>query len=714
MKVIYSFLLIALLAIPTGLLAADATVSGTAEIGFRGVAIDNRSGRFDEFQNSDDGMTSRINLESLVDGRFLSLQAVSNGDNDESLELQGGAYGQYKYTLYFKEMPHNYSYDNRTFYSGIGTGTLTYNAADVTTVPAAYTPNISTDPGEWNSFDYGIVRENYGAKFGAKFASPFYVNVDLRQEEIRGTKPFAVASGVHGTFTASNFSPFGQVVELPEPIDYENTVVKVAGGYSTAKALVELAGTLSTFENKNDLLFWRNPYVTNQELNETNVLAPDNDYYNISAKTVIKQLPLTSVLAVKLSSSKMESDIPLLDSLWASTGTPTYNFITLGLNQNRFKGDVTMTNGSLSLSSKPTAKLGSRIFYDYSEKENASSHIEYENLTSTNTVENHLFEYEKQRAGIDLNYKLSKNNKLSGGYEFKTVDRHREDFDTTSDHKLYVKLKNSSLDSMTFKAKLQYLDRSADFVQPDLGGDASILLYQQRYDVADKVQTMAKLGVEFYPTDNLDLGLEYRYTLNDYDETILGLTEDSRHEIAADASYRFAGGSLLSGYAAYEMVSRESKARQYNPGESPDPAAGTISAGTFNWTQELESDYLDLGVKAELPLVTNKLKLILDYGYQESDGSNDFTTEGAAALQNVDAVQDYDLQQVEAQLIYTVSSHLGMTLGHRYEKLSYEDAQYENYGYFGVGGFDSYLLTGAYADNDYEANISYLALNYSF
>ena len=159
---------------------------------------------------------------------------------------------------------------------------------------------------------------------------------------------------------------------MPEPVDYENTIFQLAGGYSTKKLLVELAGTLSSFENSNDLLNWRNPYVTTQELNETNVLAPDNDYYKLSAKTVVKHLPMSSVLALKASIAKMESDIPLLDKIWAGNngptfggGAPIYTYTTLGLNQSKFEGDVTTTKASVALSSRPTKKLSSKVYYDY-------------------------------------------------------------------------------------------------------------------------------------------------------------------------------------------------------------------------------------------------------------------------------------------------------------------------------------------------------------
>jgi len=710
MNKLYSFLLIALVAIPTSAFSAETAFNGSADFGVRGVSLDNQSGRFNEYQNIDDGVIGSANINAQNEGRYLNLQMQYAGGNDESFKVRGGQYGSYKYSLFYNEMPHNYSYDNRTIYSGIGTNSLSYFAVDAA-APAAYTPNVPTDTSLWNRFEYGIDKKKYGVSLDVDLTAPFYAKLDLRREETDGVKPLGVASGVYGSFSALNFSPFGQVVELPEPVNYENTTLQLAGGYSTEKLLVELAGSISSFENSNDLLTWRNPYVTTQELSETNVLAPDSDYYKLSAKTVVKQLPMDSVLALKASIAKMESDIPLLDGIWSSTPAPSYSFINLGLNQSKFEGDVTTTKISLALSSKPTAKLSSKVYYDYFDKDNDSSHIVYTSLATGEEVENHLFEYEKHRAGFDLAYKLTPTNKLSGGYEFKTVDREREDFESNTDNKVFVQLKNTAIDNMAVKLKLQYLDRSADFTQEDDGGAASILLYQKRYDVADKKQTMAKLGVEFYPTDNFDLGLEYRYKLNDYDETRIGLTEEVRHEIYADAVYRIPDVVRLSGYAGYEISSQDSDHRQYST--MPDPTSGN-TATDFNWSQELKNDYVSLGVMAEVPLIKNKLDAVLAYNYQQNDGSNDMSSEGLTTLEDIDAVNDYDLHQVEAKCLYTISKNMKMTLGYLYEKMDYSDDQYDDYNNFKVGGFDSYYLSGAYADNDYEVNIGYLALSYLF
>ena len=114
------------------------TLTGSAEFGVRSVSLNNQSGRFSEYQNIDEGLVGNVDINTQKDGRYLNLKIQSAGENDESIEFSGGQYGSYKYSLFFDEMRHNYSYDNRTFYSGIGSDTLSYSAV-ITSYSIHYT-----------------------------------------------------------------------------------------------------------------------------------------------------------------------------------------------------------------------------------------------------------------------------------------------------------------------------------------------------------------------------------------------------------------------------------------------------------------------------------------------------------------------------------------------------------------------------------------------
>ena len=60
--------------------------------------------------------------------------------------------------------------------------------------------------------------------------------------------------------------------------------------------------------------------------------------------------------------------------------------------------------------------------------------------------------------------------------------------------------------------------------------------------------------------------------------------------------------------------------------------------------------------------------------------------------------------------LYALTENLDLTLGYMYEKMKYDDLQYEGYTYQPNGSY----LTGAYLDHDYEAHVGYFTVKYNF
>jgi hypothetical protein len=58
---------------------------------------------------------------------------------------------------------------------------------------------------------------------------------------------------------------------------------------------------------------------------------------------------------------------------------------------------------------------------------------------------------------------------------------------------------------------------------------------------------------------------------------------------------------------------------------------------------------------------------------------------------------------------------LAFSVGYAYEKYNYDDAQYNGYRYVpGLTGSSAALLSGAYANPDYRANIVFANVSYLF
>lgn len=665
-KKVYSAVIILSLATPALAFAADDTeIHGVIELGVRGVDMDDNlnSAKFEEFRDRDDGVIGQVELTTRKGAYHFSLDAENPGTDDQSFELKGGEYGSFKYNFIYDEMPHNYSYDAKSFYSGLGTNNL---------VEAGNPADVST----WTTFDYKTEHKKYGGSVEVSLNSPFYISVGAQRREVEGTRPYSVRENV----------------EVPEPIDYTTDDLNLKVGYADKTFSASVSGYMSSFDNNNNFLHWGDPSVGDTDT-ELDVLAPDNDYTKVAADLSWRDLPFRSVLALGASYSNLDNsyttgDVSVTDY---SLGTAVTN-----LNRTTFEGDIDYTTLSFALSSRPTAKMDTRIYYRYLDRDNDSTVISYG--ATTNAEE--LLSYEKDTAGIDIGYRLPNKTKLGLGYEYMNLDRstaitdpdpdNRYDSPTsTTDDTFYVQLKNSSLDWVTAKLRYKRLERDSDHTPThDPTQNA------ERYDLADKSMDEWKVNFDFYPMDRLDLGLEFAYRDSDFDPVLSGRTDDKRQQVYADFVWRAHKKLSLSGFIGFETSESDA-----------------LHVGGDDHISSIDDDFWTYGLAATVP-ASDKLTINLSWQYQKSDGSVDFASLEAPAVTyvNITESDDYTKQQLEAKASYAIDPKWKMTVGYLYEKLEYSDINYANYQY--IVGTDYY--SGAYANQDYEANVGYLTVSYGF
>jgi MtrB/PioB family decaheme-associated outer membrane protein len=704
--------------------AAEPEFGGSITLRLIGIDDDHKSAKAQEYRDLQDGVAASASLRFAKGAYYLDVDGRDFGLDDQSFQLRGGEYGTFKYSLFYDQTPHNYSFGARTFFSGIGTGTLDYAAAPrAKNKDAKLTPAVSTDKNLWNTFDYAILRKAYGGAFEVSLRSPFYVKLGAKQEDRTGTKPLGADSGVFADITGAQTSSFGNVTEMPEPVDYRTRTVTAEAGYRTRPMVLALTGLWSSFDNANTLLNWRNPYVTTERVIETNYLPPDNDYWKVGAQGVFRFQP-HSTLALRVSYARLKDDLNLgttaTDSVApnATNGiptstSPTYFTTALGLDRSRFKGDIGYTNVRFSYDTSALQPLNLGLVYDYTGRDNKSDTVTYTNLKTGLSVESELFEYHKHHGGINLGMKLPLVTTLNIGYDFTRTDRTiRDDAKDTTENEFSLRLRNAASDLLTTRVKYQHLNRTskteisaADFKPGDA---AAIELYERKFDIADRKRDVAGIGFDLAPAASLDLSLDYQYARDNYDETTLGLQKATRHEVNADLSYQLARFATLTASAGFEKVVSDQQERTFSPGNDTNPASAN-TATAFNWSERVKSDNWSFGLSAKVPIVKDKLTLGASWNRVKSDGEGLFSTT-ANPLADLGASDDYTRDTVDVRLSYRVAKQLELTLGFQHEKLDYNDDRWKNYAYVSSATF----LSGAYADTDYDINLGYLKMKYSF
>ena len=643
-----------------------AEVEGELNVGLRATEyVDDKSAKFDEYLDMSDGLFGSLEVLDDNETRFIGATVENPALDDQFYEIRGGMFGLFKGEIFYDELTHNLSRDAVTPATGFGTNFLV--------VPTSIPP-VST----WTPFDYSVDVETLGANITVDTQNPFYFKAFVDQQRKDGITPYGLVadSGLEGAM----------------PIDYTTYNTMLETGYRSKETTGVLVAGYSNFDNDNEIL------TTFDGVDLEEYSTPNDNYsYNFSGR-LTQRLSPDNLLALKAAYNANNSE----------TDFTKFLRIVSPVADNEFDGDVRYFRGSAVLTSQWSELLDSRLFYNYVDRDNKSDEII---VVGEEIRSGRLFEYDKHQAGLDADYELSKVNKLKGGYELSYTDRTREDADTTLDNLLFAEVKNTSLEWVSGKFRLEYLNRDSDtdFDEETLEGDGLINEFFTRADYASKDRYKAKLEFEANPRESLGLGLRYGIMYDDYDATMFGLQEDIRHEIYFDANFQLPAKARMTAFTGYEFTESDFDSRRFNPGGA-NPFAPP-DANNYNWSQETSYDFFVIGASVNVPVMP-KLEMVINADYQLLDGNIDFARSAAVGvpLETVTEADDYYKSTAGIKGIYECAEKWSVTLGYLYEKSNLDEWKYSNYSYTTT----SFFLTGAGLDRDYEVHQAYLITTYRF
>ena len=674
----------------------------TGEVTLTGVITDskNQSAKFNEYRDIRDGVYGSGSVRYDSPKQYFSLDAQDVGYGTQRYDLELGRWDVFKFRLNYDEIPHNFTYDARTFYEGAGTGNLSYRGA---------APN--TNPNGWGTFDYAEKRKNLGGMLKFDYLNPFYLDVSFDQQRKFGTYPLGIA----GT------SPGGIAVELPVNIDYTTNDFRVETGYVKKPFFLSAGYSFSQFRNGSGEQDFRNPATANTAAaTDILYLPPDNNYYKLDFKGGVA-LPLQSKFNADISLARADSSTRLATSYVTDTTALASNIGIRGLtgisvSSPYFNGKVDTDNYHLALTSNPLSFLNTKLSYKYYNTTNRSDVIRTVDGTTIQT--NDLFDYRKNIYGAETGWALPAHLRFTAAYTFTKTERNRDDLPKNRDNLFDVGLKWSGLSFMTAKIGYERLDRAAEFAVPGVT-TTSLEYWVRRFDAAPQVRNTYKTDVEFFPLDNLSFNLGYRHRNTRYTDTILGLTDSKSEIFNADIDWLVHKRVRLSGYFDFEQRVLNQFQRQTTVNNDP---ATTPTSTSFNWTSSATENTFGYGISADIAIIPDKLTLKLSHNNVKSDGTVDYTyLLGLVPLptgrnqDNIDlyARDTYRLNNYMAKLTYQVNKVLSVSATYAYEEYVYNDSQYDGYIYY-ISVTQGGYLTGAYMDPSYHNNIVFLSMNLKF
>ena len=639
----------------------ESVIEGEVAVKGQLVHVNGNEAKFNEYGDTKDGIYGNIGLNHESERYFLKFNADEIGYDTQKYMIEGGMWGKFKYNIYYMEIPHNITFDARTFLSGAGRDKLTGTA----------NPDVST----WHKFDYSTERKRYGAGLNFDMLHPFFIDVEVQREEKSGIK---VAGG--------QFS-----MEVPEPIDYTTDTISVEAGDNKKPFFASVSYFQSMFENDNQSLL----VTTTSAVALT--LPADNIYQRFGFKGAVI-LPLHSRFSTNIGISETTSDYKLINS----DGTPFGQ---------SFDGKIKTRNYDFVLTSNPVTFLDGKIFYKYYKDNNESDEID----DGSNI--NELLSYKKTSYGAQVGSRLPQNLKLTAKYAHMDTDfDNRIDVDSRKDDTYGLDLGWTGLDFLSVNAGYERMNRRTD--RPGEFDDA-VEEFLGRFDVSPFDRDTYKVSLDVNPVDDLDISLGYKYKKTDYNDTNIGLREDKRDEYYAAADYAVGKMVKLFGYFDYEKVRAKQFHRVYDAIANVNPSS-VQNATNYNWDVKHEEINYDYGIGSDIYVIPGKLTLTLQYDNVKSDGNADFAYLFAGALPagatnssiDISNSDDYRRQAVSVKAVYNVSKPLTVTGGYAYEQYKYSDTQLNGYQY--APPVSPLYLTGAFKDSSYNANVVYVTAAYKF
>lgn len=647
----------------------DKTIEGEISLEGIWVDVDAKQGgkaKFTEYRDleEDGAVYGGAKLKFDTEKYFLNFDAGDFGYDTQYYKIDGGMWGKFKLDLFYDEVPHNFTFDARSTFSGAGSGTLTG------------TPDRNFK--SWDTFDYSIERRQYGGGFQIDMIKPFFFDASFQREEREGIKPTGV----------SETSPGGIAFEVPEPVNYTTNHLNVEGGYAKKPFFLSFNYFLSEYNNSNTGL----NLPSNFESPRVFSLPPDNTYYKGAFKGAVN-LPYKSKFSTNIGLSKGKSNTSILSVISSD-----------------YEGRVDTRNYDFALTSNPIRFLDAKVYYKYYKRDNDSdAPLGFEDL---------FLNYKTSTLGGELGLRLPAQLYLSGGYDYVKTKRDKGDetdpeeilpFDT--DNVYHVDLRWTGLDFLSARVGYERFDRDADYRTPESEENPA-----KRYYYASQNTNTYKATVDIFPLENLNFGFEYRHKSIDYTDTIFGLRDQKNDEFETSVDYMIGKIAKLYGYGDFGWI--KFKQRQFD--NTPLPWEADQKDRT--WGYGVGTEVYVVPQKLTLVFQHDYLKSNGSVDYTLDPGL--FSAGGLAGTgannENIDIGRwdDYIFYCFKIKTVYRFTKSLLASLGYAFERFKYSDAQLDNYQFAptGPGTSDSNkaYLAGAYKDQSYKAHLVFGGVTYQF
>ncbi len=677
------------------------------------------------------------------------------GTTSRALDGSISDQGKWKVNLGYDELQHNITDSYQTPLqgdAGQNNFTLPSNFSSINTASGQPgTRNLGVTPqGIIQKNDFQGVNESVNRKTGAfsttyNFGPQLSAQVDYKHIDQSGAK--LIGTGSQAGISTGTLSSKGEAINiLLNPTSYQTDNVNAALNWKGDKGHLTGGYFGSIFHDDYNSLNWQSAMATNAVGTCTGVNCFSNNTMSTAPSNSLHQANLTggynftstTKLAGGFSYGYNQQNSNYAPTLIPQASGVAYNMMQAnGLPTNSLNGVVETKHGDIKLTNQSIKDLTLTAGYKINERDNNTSSNKYlyndignANFTGVNTpYSNRKMQYDAGAA-----YRLTKDQNIALGYEHESIKRWCNGVQggaqcvsspASNEDKMNLTYRLKALENVNFNSGYTYAIRRADNDPNFLANagsysitgagvsnsalNAANYLGYIAYPYANRDQNIGKAGVNWQITQRLDVGVNGRYTYDNYDAS-LGVQNGKSTGVNVDTTYNFTDKSNVSAYWNWQNGQRN--LRSGNNGTQ-------VVTPTNIWTNQLDDNSQTVGIMGRQGgLFNNKLEFIGDLSYAIDTTS--YTTQvpydsacGATTKLTCGALSPIKNEMWTLKLIgnYHIYKNGKLSLTYMFQKLNSNDYFYNDQqtGYTANGLMPTNLLMQNYA-----VSVVGLAYNHSF
>lgn len=411
-----------------------------------------------------------------------------------------------------------------------------------------------------------------------------------------------------------------------------------------------------------------------------------------------------------------------------------------GLPVASLNGHVETKHGDLKLTDQSIKDLTLTAGFKFNERDNQTDSNIYQYFTIAGidpenryTAVNTPYSNKKTQYEVAAAYRLTQGQNLRLAYEREDIRRWcngvvggAQCIASPKNHEDKVSLtyRLTAFEDINFNAGYSYAKRNADFDNHFLANSGNYastaavngsalnggnFLGFVPHPYANRNQHLGKAGVNWQLSQKLDMGLDGRYSYDDYDAT-LGVQNGRSAGVNIDATYSYDDNSSVSAYWSWQNGRRNLR--------SGDNGSQVV-APTNIWTNRLEDNSNAFGLLTRYAgLLDGKLEIIGDFSYAFDESSYatqvpydpDCSTSGRLTCGTLPAIRN-ELLSLKLTGNYKVHKNGKLSLSYIYQKLNSNDYFYNGQQF---GFTPNRLMPTGLQQQDYTVNVVALSYSYSF